>query len=145
MKIRDIMSTDVVTVTKQDNVFEIAQKMKQNDIGFIPVVEGRKLVGVVTDRDLVIRGLAEKRPGSAAVEEVMSTGVVTAAPDMSVDEAAKLMADDKIRRLPVVDNGELVGVVAIGDLAVRSKLEDEAAQALSEISENTDKQYADVH
>jgi CBS domain-containing protein len=145
MKVRDIMSTDVVTVTKQDNVFEIAQKMKQNDIGFIPVVEGRKLVGVVTDRDLVIRGLAEKRSGSTAVEEVMSTDVVTVTPDMSVDEAAKLMADDKVRRLPVVDNGELVGVVAIGDLAVRNKLEDEAAKALSEISENTDKQYAGVH
>jgi CBS domain-containing protein len=144
-KIKEIMSTDVVTVTLKDNIFEIATKMKENDIGFIPVVEGRKLIGVVTDRDLVIRGYAEKHSGSTAVEEVITKDIVTISPETSVDEASKLMADDKIRRLPVVENGELVGVVAIGDLAVRSKFEDEAGQALSEISENTDKSYAGVH
>jgi len=140
-KVRDLMSTDVVTVGLQDNVYEIALKMKRNDIGFIPVVDGRKLVGVVTDRDLVIRGYAEKRSGSAAVSEVMSTGVTTVSPDTSVDEAAEIMAREKIRRLPVVENGDLVGVLAIGDLAVRKHFKDEAGDALSEISENTYKGY----
>jgi CBS domain-containing protein len=120
----------------QDNVYEIAVKMKQHDIGFVPVVEGKKLIGVVTDRDLVIRGFAEKREGSAAVKQVMTENVQTIEAGTSIDEAAKLMAKQQIRRLPVVDKGELVGIVAIGDLAVRDKFEDEAGQALSQISED---------
>ncbi|MBD2862607.1 MAG: hypothetical protein K0Q94_1429 [Paenibacillus sp.] len=142
--IQDIMSTDCVTVSPQDNIYEIAVKMKQNDIGFIPVVEGRKLIGVVTDRDLVIRGYAEKHSGSTAVEEVISKDVTTVGPDTSVDEAAKLMARQKIRRLPVVSGGELIGVVAIADLAVREIFVNEAGEALSEISENVD-HAATVH
>lgn len=144
-KIRDIMSHHVVSVTPQDNIYEIAVKMKENDIGFIPVLDGKKLVGVVTDRDLVIRGYAEKHSGSTSVTEVISKDIVTVSPDDSVDKAAELMADDKIRRLPVVESGNLVGVVAIGDLAVRGTLEEEAGKALSEISENTDKHFAGVH
>lgn len=142
--IQDIMSTDCITVSPQDNIYEIAVKMKQNDIGFIPVVEGRKLIGVVTDRDLVIRGYAEKHSGSTAVEEVISKDVTTVEPGISVDEAAKLMARQKIRRLPVVSNGELVGVVAIADMAVREIFVNEAGEALSEISENVD-HMATVH
>ncbi|WP_213525891.1 CBS domain-containing protein [Paenibacillus sp. J31TS4] len=133
------MSTDIVTVSPQDNVYEIAVKMKQHDIGFIPVVEGRKLIGVVTDRDLVIRGYAEKHSGSTAVEKVISRDTETVDPDTTVDDAARLMAKHKIRRLPVVENGELVGVVAIGDMAVRHLFESEAGEALSEISEADDR------
>lgn len=133
--VKDIMTTNIETVTLKDNVYEIAVKMKNNDIGFVPVVEGRKLIGVVTDRDLVVRGYAEKREGSAAVEQVMSKDVQTITPDTTVDEAAKIMAKNQIRRLPVVDDGNLVGVVAIGDLAVRDKFENEAGEALSKISE----------
>lgn len=136
--IKDIMSTDCVTVTLQDNIYEIAVKMKQNDIGFVPVVDGKKLIGVVTDRDLVIRGYAEKNSGSAPVKDVMSTDVTTISPETTVDEAARLMAKQKIRRLPVVSGGELIGVVAIADLAVREVFVNEAGQALSEISENID-------
>jgi CBS domain-containing protein len=132
--VKEIMTTDCVTVTLQDNVFEIAVKMKQNDIGFIPVVEGKKLIGVVTDRDLVIRGYAEKRSGSVAVNDVMSEKLITITTETTVDDAAKLMAKEQVRRLPVVSNGELVGVVAIGDLAVRDWYDDEAGEALSRIS-----------
>jgi CBS domain-containing protein len=141
--VKDIMAKDCVTVTLQDNVFEIALKMKQHDIGFIPVVEGKKLIGVVTDRDLVLRGYAEKRSGSAAVKEVMSDGIETIDASTTIDAAAKRMADEQIRRLPVVENGELIGVVAIGDLAVRGKFVDEAGAALSQIS--SDKLPAQVH
>lgn len=138
-RLREIMTTDCSTVTLKDNVYEAAVKMKQEDTGFIPVVEGRKLIGVLTDRDLVIRGFAEKREGSTAIKEVMSDRVVSVPPETTVDEAAKIMAKEQIRRLPVVENGDLVGIVSIGDLAVRDKFEDEAGEALSQISEQ-DKQ-----
>ena len=137
VKIKDIMTKDCVTVTKQDNIFEIALKMKQHNVGFIPVVEGKKLIGVVTDRDLVLRGYADKRSGSGSVDEVMTNKVITATPEMSVAEVARIMADNQIRRIPVVINGELDGIVAIGDLAVRQFSEEEAGQALSEISEQS--------
>ncbi|KPV58629.1 hypothetical protein QJ48_15350 [Paenibacillus sp. A3] len=137
--LREIMTTDCATVTLKDNVYEAAVKMKQEDTGFIPVVEGKKLIGVLTDRDLVIRGYADKREGSAAIKQVMSDRVVSVPPETTVDEAAKIMAKEQIRRLPVVENGELVGIVSIGDLAVRDKFEDEAGEALSQISEQ-DKQ-----
>lgn len=130
------MTKDCATVTLQDNVYEVAVKMKQEDTGFIPVVDGKKLIGVITDRDLVLRGFAEKKEGSTAVKEVMSSNQITSAtPETTVDEAAKLMASQQIRRLPVCENGELVGIVSIGDLAVRDKFEDEAGEALSQISE----------
>jgi CBS domain-containing protein len=132
--VNEIMTKDCVTVTLKDNVYEIALKMKEHDIGFIPVVEGKKLIGVVTDRDLVIRGLADKKEGSTEVRQVISEKTITVPPDTTVDKAAQIMAKEQIRRLPVVENGELVGIVAIGDLAVRDKFEDEAGEALSKIS-----------
>jgi CBS domain-containing protein len=135
--LKEIMTKNVVTVTKQDNIYEIAVKMKENDTGFIPVVEGTKLIGVVTDRDLVIRGYADRHSGSTAVEEVMTKSPVTASAETTVDEAAKIMASRQIRRLPIVENGDLIGVVAIGDMAVRHNFEEEAGKALSEISEPT--------
>ncbi|MGG6310058.1 CBS domain-containing protein [Paenibacillus macerans] len=135
-KVSEIMTKDVVTVTPQDNVFEVAVKMKENDTGFIPVVEsGDKLIGVITDRDLVIRGIAEKRPGSTAVDEIMTKGIKTASRDTSVDEAADLMAQQQIRRLPVCEGDRLIGIVSIGDMAVRNIFADNAGEALSEISE----------
>ncbi|WP_274361569.1 CBS domain-containing protein [Paenibacillus thermotolerans] len=134
--VAEIMETDIVTVTLKDNIYEVALKMKLHNIGFVPVVEGKQLLGVITDRDLVIRGYAEKHSGSTAVKEVMSDQqVITVTKDTSVDECAKLMAKNQIRRLPVIENNELIGVVAIGDLAVRDMTEDEAGEALSKISE----------
>lgn len=141
-QVRELMSTDCKTVTLQDNIYEIAVMMAKNDIGFVPVVEvndNSKLIGVVTDRDLVVRGYAEKNSGSAPVKDVMSDSLVTCSPDMSAQDAADLMAEHQIRRLPVVENGRLIGVVAIGDLAVRNSTADEAGEALSVISE--DKQH----
>jgi CBS domain-containing protein len=134
-KIADIMSADCVTVTPQDNIKEVAALMKSHDIGFIPVIEGRKLIGVVTDRDLVIRGYADNRPGTTSVREVLTEDVQTISPNMSVDEAASIMASGQIRRLPVVENGHLQGVVSLGDLAVREIFVNEAGEALSNISE----------
>jgi CBS domain-containing protein len=134
-KIADIMSADCVTVTPQDNLYEAASLMKDHDIGFVPVIEGRKLIGVITDRDLVIRGYAEKQPGTISVKEVLTEDVQTVTPQMSVDEAAGIMASSQIRRLPVVENGQLMGVVSLGDLAVREIFVNEAGESLSTISE----------
>ncbi|WP_424765880.1 CBS domain-containing protein [Paenibacillus sp. sgz302251] len=133
--VKQMMTTDCITAAPQDNIYELAVKMKQHDIGFIPIVEGKKLIGVVTDRDLVIRGYAEKHSGSTAVSEVITGNVETITPDTTTDEAAERMAASQIRRLPVVDNGELVGILAIGDLAVREIFVNEAGEALSAISE----------
>lgn len=133
--LREIMTRDCVTASKQDSISDVACKMRTNDIGIVPIVEGKRLVGVVTDRDIVIRGVAEQISGNEPVERVMSENLQCATPDMTVEEAAKMMANEQIRRLPVVENGELVGIVAIGDLAVRHDLEDEAGEALSRISE----------
>ncbi len=133
--VKEIMTTDCITATLQDNLYELAVMMKNNDIGFVPIVEGKKLMGVVTDRDLVIRGLAEKQAGSTEVAKVISSEVQTIAPTASVDEASEVMARHQIRRLPVVENGDLLGIVAIGDMAVRDIFADEAGEALSRISE----------
>ncbi|WP_174806537.1 CBS domain-containing protein [Paenibacillus glycanilyticus] len=134
--IKEVMSSPCITATLLDNVYELAVLMKKHDIGFIPIVDGSKLIGAVTDRDLVVRGYADKHSGSTAVEKVMTTDLLTIAPDTTMEEAADLMAKHKIRRLPVVENGQLVGVVAIGDLAVRDAFIHEAGAALNEISEH---------
>jgi len=134
--LRDIMTHEVETCTLKDNVYEVAVKMRDHNVGVIPVVdESQNCIGVITDRDIVIRGIAEKRSGSSAVKEVMSSELYTGSPDMSVDEASRLMAEHQIRRLPIVENGKLVGIVAMADMAVRSIHEDEAGYALSQISE----------
>ncbi|AET61626.1 CBS domain-containing protein [Paenibacillus sp. NRS-1782] len=137
-KVQEVMTEKCVTVTPQDNIYEIALKMKDNDTGFIPVVESEgsdKLIGVVTDRDLVVRGYAAKHSGSSSVDTVMTTGIRTAQADMSVDQAAELMAEQQIRRLPVTEGDRLIGIVSIGDLAVRNIFADNAGEALSHISE----------
>ncbi|WP_126427624.1 CBS domain-containing protein [Brevibacillus marinus] len=134
--LKEIMTQDVATVTLKDNVYEVAVKMRDLDVGLIPVVdENNEVIGVITDRDIVIRGIAEKREGSAAVSEVMTRDIVLGRPDMTVDEAAKIMAKHQIRRLPVVENGKLVGIVALADMAVRQLHHDEASEALYQISE----------
>ncbi|SEN30572.1 CBS domain-containing protein [Mesobacillus persicus] len=137
-KIREIMTTDVETCSLLDNVYEVAVKMKEFDVGAIPIVDGERLVGMITDRDLVIRGVAEKNPGSSKVEEVMSDHLITITPETTTDEAANIMAEHQIRRLPIVEGDKLVGIVSLGDLAVNPKMDKKAEVALSEISE-TDK------
>jgi len=137
-RLREIMTTNCETVSPDDDIYLIAVKMEKHNIGFIPVVDNNKLLGVVTDRDLVVRGYAAKKPGSTSAREVMTENIVTASPDTTVDEAADLMGKEMIRRLAVVDQGEFVGVVAIGDLAMSGQYDSIAADALSDISQHTD-------
>ncbi|HYK74679.1 MAG TPA: CBS domain-containing protein [Pseudoneobacillus sp.] len=133
--IREIMTDDVECCTLLDNVFEVATKMKEWNVGAIPIVDGENLVGMITDRDIVVRGVAEKHPGSTKVEDIMSEELITVTPDTSTREAAQLMAKHQVRRLPVVEGEKLVGIVALGDFAVRDLTDDQAKKALTEISE----------
>ncbi|MEH7483437.1 CBS domain-containing protein [Neobacillus drentensis] len=134
-KIRDIMTEEVECCTLLDNVYEVALKMKQLNVGAIPIVDQEKLVGMITDRDIVVRGVAEKHPGSTKVEDIMSNDLITVTSDSSSKDAAKLMAKHQIRRLPVVEEGKLIGIVSLGDFAIRELTDDQAKEALTEISE----------
>jgi CBS domain-containing protein len=137
-KISDIMTKDVDFVTPLDNVYEVAVKMKQDNVGVIPVCENDQIIGVITDRDIVLRGVAEKRPGSTQVSDIMSEDLYTGSPEMSVKEAAELMADKQIRRLPIVENNKLVGIVSLGDISLNKESDNAAGHTLSEVSEQRD-------
>lgn len=134
-QLKDIMSKQVSYVAPNDNVYEAASRMRAENVGLMPVVDQGELKGVLTDRDIVVRGIAEKKPNSIPVQDVMSSQLVTGSPQMSIDEAAQLMAEAQVRRLPVVDNNQLVGIVSLKDMAVREPYQNEASQALNEISE----------
>jgi CBS domain-containing protein len=134
--VREIMTSDVEYCTPLDNVYEVAVKMKENDVGAIPIVDSDKLIGMITDRDLVVRGYAEKHSGSTKVTDVMSDELITITPETSVYEASQLMSKHQIRRLPVVEHEKLVGIVSLGDLATNKLSDQKAGHALSDISEN---------
>jgi CBS domain-containing protein len=134
-KIRDIMTDDIECCTLLDNVYEVAVKMKELNVGAIPIVDNEKLIGMITDRDIVIRGIAEKHPPSSKVEDIMSDNLITISPEATSREAVQLMAEHQIRRLPVVENGKLIGIVSLGDFAIRELTDDQAKEALTQISE----------
>jgi CBS domain-containing protein len=136
--LKDIMTKEVDYCTPLDNVYEVAVKMKNDDVGIIPICENDQIIGVITDRDIVVRGVAERHPGSTKVTDVMSEKLITGTPDMESAEAAAIMAEHQIRRLPIVENNRLVGIVSLGDLAVNSSSTHAAGHALEEISESPD-------
>ncbi|MBD1381307.1 CBS domain-containing protein [Metabacillus arenae] len=133
MKIKEMMTDDIVYCEPNASVKEAALLMKENEIGSVPVCEDdKKVKGIISDRDIVIRCVAEEKT-DASVKDVMSEDLITGQPNMSDKEASKLMADHQIRRLPIVEDGALVGMVALGDLAVEQS-DKKAGEALSEIS-----------
>ncbi|MGD8393918.1 MAG: CBS domain-containing protein [Candidatus Eiseniibacteriota bacterium] len=136
MKVREIMTADCRFATPDTKLRQIAQEMKSVSIGFVPVLEGGKLIGLLTDRDVVTRVVADaKDPDATEVREVMTPKTWTIREDQEVEEAAKLMRDKKVRRLVVLSrNGELAGVLTLGDLAVDGPVE-VAAEALQAVSE----------
>lgn len=135
MKVKNIMSRDVACLSPEDTVEKAAQLMDQRGIGSLPVWDQGKVVGMVTDRDIVLRSTAKGQSADQKkVRDVMSTNPVTGSPEMDVDEAAKIMSEKQIRRLPIVDHDNLVGVVALGDISVEPSLQDNAGKALKNIS-----------
>lgn len=134
--LKDVMTTNCITASPEDSIIHVSQMMREHNIGIIPLVDHLgKLLGVVTDRDMAIRGYAENKNGSEAVDTIVSHKTVTADPNTTVEDAAQMMAKNQIRRLPIVEDGQLAGIVAIGDLAVRQQTDEVAGEALSEISE----------
>ena len=134
MKVRELMTEEVATVTLATTLNEVASKMKQEDTGAIPVLDEDRLVGIVTDRDIVIRCIAEgKDPNELTAEDILSRDLETIDPDADVQEAARIMARRQIRRLPVVEDEELIGVISLGDIAVKED-EDVAGDTLQDVS-----------
>ncbi|WP_040215141.1 CBS domain-containing protein [Clostridium polynesiense] len=140
MKVRDVMTGDVATLKPEDTVEKAAELMKQHNIGSLPVCDGDKVIGIITDRDITLRSVAEgKSSNSLEVKAVMTSNPVVLEANADINEAAKLMSENQIRRLPIVDNNSIVGMVSLGDIAVEPKLEDNAEEALKNISEPADK------
>ena len=134
--LRDIMSDSVITIKESQTVQEAAELMSQYNIGSIPVVNNSgQLAGIITDRDITLRTTAQGENPQTPVSEVMTAQtIVQGTPDMDVHQAADLMAQQQIRRLPVVENGHVVGMVALGDIAVQDQFANEAEEALQSIS-----------
>ena len=134
MKVSDVMSTDVETVRPDQMVRDAARFMLQADAGSIPVTEGNRLVGMITDRDIAVRGVALGYGPETPVSELMTSGIVSAHADELIEEAARKMGEAQVRRLPVIDQDQrLVGIVSLGDLA-RETDEETASQALEGVS-----------
>ncbi|MGK9050731.1 CBS domain-containing protein [Neorhizobium petrolearium] len=119
MKVSEIMSRDVQIANPQQTIAEIARKMADQEIGFMPVGDGDRLVGSITDRDMVVRGLADGLAGDAKVREVMTRDVKYCFEDDDVDDVARNMGQVQVRRLPVVNRDKrLTGVISLGDAAL---------------------------
>ncbi|HWH33739.1 MAG TPA: CBS domain-containing protein [Acidimicrobiales bacterium] len=129
--VRDLMTADPVTLPADATVLEAARRMRDADIGDIVVLDGDRMSGLVTDRDLVVRALAEGRdPSQTSIGEVSSRDLATLDPDASVEEAIRIVRQRAVRRIPVAEDGRPVGVVSIGDLAV----ERDESSALADVS-----------
>ena len=136
MQVRDVMTKQVASVQAQDTVQKAAQLMKEHDVGSIPVCSGSNLVGIVTDRDITLRCVAQgKDTNQAPVSEAMTANPGSVSADTDVQQAAQIMSSKQIRRLPIVENNSLVGMVSLGDLAVEPAAKDKAGDALKNISE----------
>ncbi|HEY0048292.1 MAG TPA: CBS domain-containing protein [Pyrinomonadaceae bacterium] len=132
---REIMTHNVTTATREMSLQAVAALMRDGDMGSLPVVENGKLVGIVTDRDIVVRAVAEGREAQAAIGDVMTTEIFALRAEDFVFEAIRLMGDRQVRRVPVInENGELVGIIAMADVALETEDEREIAETLEEIS-----------
>ena len=141
MKLKEIMSKDIAFVSSKDSIESAAQLMQQYNVGSIPICDNNNLVGIVTDRDITLRAVA-KGQYQQSVGEIMTKNPVTGTPETDVHEAARIMGEKQIRRLPVVENKSLVGIVALGDISVEPKLADNAEVALKNISQPTTNRFS---
>ncbi len=135
IRCRDIMAKSVTTATRANTLRDAALMMRDGDMGSVPVVEDEKLVGIVTDRDIVVRSIADGKDAGTSVAEAMTTDIFSVKPDDFAFEAIRLMGDKQVRRVPVVDDdGRLAGIIAMADIALEMEDQQEIAEALEEIS-----------
>lgn len=131
----DVMNPDVHVISPEATLKEAAMQMRDGDFGMMPVGENDRMIGAISDRDIAVRAIAEGKPPTTKVREVMSDGIVWAYESDSLESAARIMSDHQIRRLPVVNaDKRLVGIVALGDFAVESTDIEAVGATLSEIS-----------
>jgi CBS domain-containing protein len=139
VKVEELMTRDPATLRQESTCTEAAALMKSEDCGSLPVVKDGTLVGIVTDRDIVLRAVAGKKdPTRTPVSEVMTAAPVTVTPATRAEDASKLMSEKQVRRLPVVEGGRLVGILAIGQLARRESV-NAVGETLKEVSQPTAK------
>jgi CBS domain-containing protein len=137
MKLKEIMTSDVEVLHPNDTLQTAARKMRERDIGFLPVVDGDELIGVLTDRDLVMRGLATgMQPQAMVGREMLTAPAICVHDDQGVDEATRLMRENQIRRLVILERGDgrITGVVSLGDLAINAD-KTTSGEVLQQISE----------
>ncbi|HEX8412005.1 MAG TPA: CBS domain-containing protein [Thermoanaerobaculia bacterium] len=135
--VRDVMTANPECVSEKDSIRDVARIMKDQDTGVVPVVEGRKIIGLITDRDIVVRGLAEgKNLENVRVNELMTKSVRSVREDASLNDALEMMSNAEIRRIAVVNNNdELVGIVSLGDIASQGNQDGKVGKAVEQISE----------
>ena len=139
MKVNELMTRDPAALRSESTATEAATVMKREDCGSVPVVDGGKLVGIITDRDIVLRVVAAKKdPATVKMSEIMTKDPACIGPDTTAAEASKLMSDKQVRRLPVVENGKLVGMLVIGQLA-RHESNSAAGDTLKDVSQPSPK------
>lgn len=136
MKAQEIMTTEVVSVDKKTSVREAAAKMAETDVGSVVVNDNNKLVGIITDRDITIRGVAKNDDlNNVTCDQVMSTNVVTASSDTNMEEVIDLMSENQIKRVPIVDNSNVVGMISLRDISQTIEWDDEAGEVLNDITD----------
>jgi len=135
MNIREVMTPNPRTVAPTDSIQNAARIMREEDTGAVPVVDNGRPVGILTDRDIVIRAVADGGELSRPVSDIVTEGIIAATPDMSTREAAELMSEHQVRRLPVVENDRLVGIVSLGDIAVKDAHDRMTGDTLEKVSE----------
>lgn len=137
MKIREVLTPNVEVVSPETRIREVAMKMKELDVGSVPVCTGKRLIGMITDRDIAIRTVADGHdPAETPVSDAMTDQVVFCYEDQDVEIARQLMEQYQVRRLPVVNaQDQLVGIVSLGDIATRTDDEELSGEMLREISE----------
>lgn len=136
MKIKEIMSKDVACLNQEDSIEKAAQLMKQYNVGSIPVCSNNMITGIVTDRDIALRSVASGQDSEQRkVSDIMTSNPIVGSPEMDVHDAAKIMSEEQIRRLPIVENNILVGIVSLGDISLEPILSDNAQDALKSISQ----------
>ena len=136
MKIKEVMTKSVATLNENDTVEHAAHLMKEHNIGSVPICCGEKVIGIITDRDIALRCVAEgENCKNKNVRTIMTSNPVLGNPEMEVQDATRVMSERQIRRLPIVDNNSLVGIVSLGDIAVEDGLKGNAESALENISE----------